>query len=415
MKQLITLLLVSVLFYSHAQDIDYVRTVVDTLAAPGMHGRGYVSNGDQIASDYIASAFEKAGLKTFNVGYFQQFYLPMNTFPDSIHVAYGDRILKPGREYTVLSDSPGTDGTYELVALMDDSTKNIFEELKDKGSDLKNKIILTDVGMQEMQKLTDLNAAGYIFLVDKVGWHVSQAFEVKPYFKLELLKEIYDPEFTKISLRYRNHFIKKYKTRNVIGYIEGKKHTDKYLVLSAHYDHLGRMGPETYFPGANDNASGTAMLLDLARYYSRPENQPSISIVFMAFAAEEAGLVGSSYYVTHPLIPLDKIEFMINLDMVGSGSEGIKVVNGAVYEKAFKKLVKINDQNGYLVKVGKRGKAANSDHYPFYYKGIPSFFIYTLGPECKEYHNIYDMPENVPFTEYNDLFALLTRFIKTFK
>lgn len=100
--------------------------------------------------------------------------------------------------------------------------------------------------------------------------------------------------------------------------------------------------------------------------------------------------------------------------MVGSGSEGIKVVNGTVFEKDFKKLQKINDKNNYLSKVSKRGEAANSDHYPFYYKGVPSFFIYTLGPECKEYHNVYDTPANVPFTKYNDLFKLITNFANDF-
>jgi Zn-dependent M28 family amino/carboxypeptidase len=90
------------------------------------------------------------------------------------------------------------------------------------------------------------------------------------------------------------------------------------------------------------------------------------------------------------------------------------VVNGSVFHEKFNLLVKINDENRYLYQVSERGEAANSDHYPFYAAGVPCFFIYTLGSECKEYHNIYDNADNVPFTEYEDLFRLLTDFLKTF-
>jgi Zn-dependent M28 family amino/carboxypeptidase len=173
------------------------------------------------------------------------------------------------------------------------------------------------------------------------------------------------------------------------------------------------MGADVYFPGANDNASGTAMIIDLARYYSDPENQPDYSIVFMAFGAEEAGLLGSSYYANNPLFPLNNIKFLINLDMVGSGSEGIKIVNGTIFKEEFDRMVKINDEYNFVSSINERGEAANSDHFPFYEIGVPSIFIYTLGDECKEYHNIYDVSENVPLTEYEDLFRLLTIFIKT--
>jgi Zn-dependent M28 family amino/carboxypeptidase len=173
------------------------------------------------------------------------------------------------------------------------------------------------------------------------------------------------------------------------------------------------MGP-AIFPGANDNASGTSMLLDLARHYSLPENKPKYSIAFMAFSGEEAGLLGSMHYVSDPLFPLKNIRFLINLDMVGTGSKGIRVVNGETYEKEFTTLERINQEKNYLVVVGKRGPSSNSDHYPFFEKGVPSVFIYTTGDEFREYHNIYDVPEKLPFTKYNELFRLLSDFVKTF-
>jgi Zn-dependent M28 family amino/carboxypeptidase len=169
------------------------------------------------------------------------------------------------------------------------------------------------------------------------------------------------------------------------------------------------MGKTVYFPGANDNASGVAMLLSLARYYSQPGNKPNCSIVFMAFSGEEVGLLGSHYYVEHPLFPMTRIKFLTNMDILGTGNEGITVVNATVYDSAFKKLQEINTAGNYLPALKPRGKAAISDHHFFTEKNIPSFYIYTLGG-IKAYHDTCDRRETLPLTEFEDLFSLLREF-----
>ncbi|MFA7295533.1 MAG: M28 family peptidase, partial [Candidatus Paceibacterota bacterium] len=189
---------------------------------------------------------------------------------------------------------------------------------------------------------------------------------------------------------------------------------DTFIIVGAHFDHLGMMGNKTYFPGANDNASGTAMVLDLARFFADTAHIGKYSIAFMFFTGEEAGLLGSEYYTKNPLFPLSNIKFMLNLDMIGTGSNGIKVVNGSVIKKEFERLKSINEQHGYLKTVSERGEAANSDHYFFYKKGVKSFFIYTLGNEYKEYHTPTDKAEGLPLTKYNELFKLIVDFIKSF-
>jgi Zn-dependent M28 family amino/carboxypeptidase len=171
------------------------------------------------------------------------------------------------------------------------------------------------------------------------------------------------------------------------------------------------MGKDTYFPGANDNASGTTMLLELAQHYSQPQNQPEYSMVFMAFGAEEAGLIGSRYYVQHPLFPIREIKFMINLDLVGTGDEGMTVVNAVDLPDQFNLLTRINEQKGYMPKINKRTNAPNSDHYFFATKGVKAIFIYTLGG-IKAYHDIYDRAETLPLTKFKELFGLLTDFIE---
>ncbi|MFU8842562.1 MAG: M28 family metallopeptidase [Bacteroidales bacterium] len=396
-----------------AQDLNYVRYVVDTLSAPGMHGRGYVNEGEKIASQFVHDEFMKSGLKSFGEDYFQSFSISINTFPDTMNVWIDDRLLRPGFEYTVLSSSPSVDGTFELVWLPKDSVPDsnaIFP-------DYSGKVVISDLSSREIKRLSGMGAEGYIFIAEeKVRWHVAVARErdVKDYFALQILRSVLPEQSKSIQLRIRSRYYEDYPARNVIGYIEGKIQPDSFMVFIAHYDHLGRMGRETYFPGAHDNASGTAMILDLARHYSKPENRPDYSVAFMAFGAEEAGLLGSFHYLKNPLFPLENILFLINFDMVGSGSEGISVANGVNHPEIYEILAGINAEREYLPAVLKRGEASNSDHYPFHAAGVPCFFIFTLGPECKEYHNVYDTPDNLPLTEYEGLFRLMVDFVNTY-
>lgn len=410
------LFLLSLFWGASTQDLTYVRKVLDTLTSPGMAGRGYVDNGEKIAAEFIRNEYERFGLKKLD-NYFQNFKMPINIFPDTLKVVLDGKVLIPGEDYVVLSSSPSVNGKFDIVWLERDSTGKFTDVPR---VDLTGKVLVTAKNQRQFSKeldttYLDYGFAGIVYLQeDKPWWHVSDGYRVKDYFAIQIEKDKIAEDSKTISIVVENQFYPEYPTQNVIGFVEGKLHPDSFFVFTAHYDHLGKMGSQTYFPGANDNGSGTAALLDLAKYYSQPEYQPDISIAFLAFSAEEAGLIGSSYYASHPLFPLENIVFLINLDMVGSGSQGIKVVNGTVFRNEFETLQKINTENDLLNGISERGEAANSDHYPFYARGIPCFFIYTLGDECKEYHNIYDTSENVPFTDYYDLFRLLVRFEKTF-
>src|SRR5690606_28226653 len=133
---------------------------------------------------------------------------------------------------------------------------------------------------------------------------------------------------------------------------------DSFVVVSAHYDHLGMMGKGTYFRGASDNASGTSLMLDLAAHYA--QTKPKYSMVFVAFGSEEIGLVGSKAFVDDAVVPLKSIKAVLNIDLMGGGSEGVTVVNGSVYTKLFD-LVELANKDARLSKIKVRGKSANSD------------------------------------------------------
>lgn len=124
-----------------------------------------------------------------------------------------------------------------------------------------------------------------------------------------------------------------YRGTNVVGMIRGTEHPERYIVLTAHYDHVGIGRPDeagdSIYNGADDNASGTAALMALARYFQ--EHRPAHSIVFAAFDAEEMGLQGARAFVQTPPIPLDAIVINVNMDMVGRNDAGELYVAGTYH------------------------------------------------------------------------------------
>jgi len=197
----------------------------------------------------------------------------------------------------------------------------------------------------------------------------------------------------------------------VAAYIKGTEQADSFFVFTGHYDHLGNIGKNNYIAGANDNASGIAMLLSLSEYYIK--NPPKYSVLFIAFAAEELGLLGSEYFVKNESMDVSKIKFLINLDIVGGGSKGIQIVNSSIFNDAYQLMHTLNEKNNYLPQIKLRGERKNSDHWYFYEKGVPSFFIYTLGGP-PHYHDVFDIAETLPLTAFEGLHNLITDFIEIY-
>ncbi len=409
---------------SYSQDLEYAKSVVKKLASPELQGRGYTETGDLLTAEFISGEYKRMGLAPLGKGYYQKFDISINTFPNEMSLKINDETLKPAIDYLVESSSPGIKGKFNIVKC---NRKGIDSEEKFIGLINKagNDFILIDnteksTDDKEMNKKIDeyINFLKYspqiqskgiiIYTKEKLTWENSTFVNVRPIVIIN--KEIDLNSIKSLELIIENKFIKKYETQNVVGYIKGSLNPDSFIVVTAHYDHLGKMGKETYFPGANDNASGVAMVLSLADYYSK--NQPKYSVVFISLSAEEVGLLGAKKFTDNPLIKLDRIKFLINFDMAGTGEEGIKIVNGSVYKDKFDLLTKLNTENKLLPKIDIRGAACISDHCLFYQKGVPSFYIYTQGG-IKAYHDIYDKYETLPFTEFVDYCALMIKFFNS--
>lgn len=408
-----------------AQNQYYARSLVDSLASPSMSGRGYVNNANQLASGFIASEMQKAGLNSFPGGFFQTFTLPINTFPGKVELSINDKSLKPGIDFIVSSTSPSIAEAFKVKVVSPKLFDKPGKLKKLNNRDFSSTLLLIDKSVipKEKQKLVDSlvrtnfpESAGFVLLSDKerLLWSISQGFRQKGFPVFEVLKPAMPAKPEKAAATVEAVFEPAIQVRNVLSFIPGSEVPDSFIVITAHYDHLGMMGAKTLFPGANDNASGVAMMLDLARHYNLPGNKPRYSMAFIALAAEETGLNGSEFYTENPLFPLKQIAFLINLDMVGTGSEGISVINGKVFTKQYEKLVKINAEKEYVTTVTQGGEGCNSDHCPFYKKGVPAVFIFSKGKEHREYHNIYDSRDRIPFTDYTDIFSLLRDFINSY-
>ena len=418
-----------------AQELPRVRRIIAQLAAPGLHGRGYVRHGEHRAAAYLCGRLRQLGLEPLAPDYIQPFTLDVNTFPDKLALAFDfgavrssgsdlRRVMRPGRDFIAAPESSGGLGRSSAARRLMVLDTLIFSD-----SLVQRRLLYQTLGgglllrARDAQRLATLpaalqqhldSAAVIITLVPKLT--ASLAAEQGRPVRLLLTEDAWQracagqPARPRVTFQLTAVLRRDYLTQNLAAIVRGTVRPDSFLVVSAHYDHLGMMGRRVYFPGANDNASGVALLLELAAHYARPENRPACSVVFLLFGAEEAGLLGSRYFVARPLIPLRQIKFLINLDLLGTGELGATVVNGRLLPGPFQRLVALNDAHHYLPALAPRGRAANSDHFPFSEAGIPTFFLYTRGGSAA-YHDVADQPGALSLAGFAGAFGLVRDFL----
>ena len=207
--------------------------------------------------------------------------------------------------------------------------------------------------------------------------------------------------------------VKKVPVANVIAVIDGAgPHADETIVVGAHYDHLGWGGDGSLSPnskeihnGADDNASGTAALLELARRFAAQPQPPARRLVFIAFTGEERGLLGSAQYVKEPIFPLEQTIAMFNLDMVGRLEDDKLTVFGAGTSPRWDALLDRCAQGQRLVLSKKPEGFGPSDHSSFYAKEIPVLHLFT--GTHNDYHRPTDDWEKINVEGMNRIVAFL--------
>jgi hypothetical protein len=194
--------------------------------------------------------------------------------------------------------------------------------------------------------------------------------------------------------------------RNVVGFLRGSDPLlhDEWLVVGGHHDHIGeRNGSgDRIFNGADDNASGTSVVLALARAYAQREERPRRSVVFVTFSGEERGLLGSRALVEHELLPMRQVRFMLNFDMVGRNPHQPVRVYGDGVASGLREIVEsANRDAGVDLQFNGRAIPSNSDHASFYRADVPILAFFT--GVHRDYHSVRDEADKLDYERMVDI------------
>ena len=402
-------------FNLQAQDQEHFVKIVKELSSRRYQGRGYARNGVRKAGKYITRQFRRAGADEVTI---QPFCIDINTFPGKMEMKVDGKPLVPGRDFSMREYSPGVHaegGLYYIDTLNYDSEK-IFADLakpENEGCFVVCEFWFTYKHSQDFKRLQTAGGsqnAGLIFT-----WEAPVKF-YKAYGEKVVDKPIIwaTPESVsnveKVSFDIDNKFLEDYESSNVIAKVEGARH-DSCYVFTAHYDHLGNLGRKVYYPGANDNASGTAAIITLAEYYSK--NRPEYDMYFIAFSGEDANLRGSTYFIDNPSMPLSSIKYLFNLDMIGDDNPVQYCEVSEAGMDGFSRMKELNGKAGWFKELELGELAANSDHWPFAEKDVPCIlFENENGSAFPYYHTSEDNMKTMKTDTYRPLMNLITNFIQ---
>jgi Zn-dependent M28 family amino/carboxypeptidase len=447
------------------READEIKSSLTYLASDQLEGRGLETEGIFKAADYIATQFRKDGLQTLPGmnGYFQDFPITLSTdVGDKTTLSVNDQSLKLKSDFTALGMSAeksfsgplafvgyaisNPDKNYDDFTGIDVKGK-VALALRFEPTDLKGKSKFTGAGYSEHATFaTKAKAAadhGAVALIvvdpapgethlmniaatgnDKAAIPVLQVSrdaaasllqqagrsdisKLRGEINSQLKPQSFDVSNTTVTgnveiTRTRKTF------HNVLAYLPGKgPRQDEFIVVGAHYDHLGRgeigslaHNSHQIHHGADDNASGTSAVLELAEEMSR-HGALDRSILFACFSGEERGLLGSMHFVSHPPVPLDHIVAMVNMDMVGRVQNNAIFVGGNGTAKDFDEVLAKTDEHSPLVMknagtdVGGRGGIGPSDHMSFAMKKIPVIFLWS--GMHRDYHRPTDTADKINF------------------
>lgn len=353
-----------------AQDSTYARRIIAGLSDVSVWGRGYSYRGDSLAAEFIRSEFQKLGVEPLGDNYFQNYELDVYGFEGDCELSINGNQLVPYEEFRVVP-------TYSAKRRMEAAWSKTFNGV-------------TFVGVEKLSTMVPI-----------AGGKSSVPFSV------EVLQSALPHKVKKLQYNIPLRHFPHYQTQNVCGIVRGE--SDSMLVYTAHYDHCGTMGDKVLFPGAHDNASGVAAVLDVARMATL--KKPHYTMVFLLFSGEETGLCGSLYAAEHPLIDFSKVRLLTNIDMFCGGDEGFMVVNAndAATDPWVKSMEAKASQMEHPVVVKRRNNAANSDHY-WFSQLCPAIFVYTLGGPYGGYHDPADTCEGCGLGNYHSILSLIANW-----
>ena len=425
--------------FSKTITADDLKTHLYILAGPEMEGRETGTAGQRKAADYLKQQFQRIGIAPANNGNYEQFYpLYKDTLKEAA-VTVNNKSFEFGKDFSAaLNNIITTQQFFSEVVYM----RNIDSTFDVRG---KAVVLVAKNGTQlpsfnDINKLNSRQPAAILFVVNNLDKQPSSragrmtislyrnrqnpmVIRISEAMGQAILKADFASakaqtlETKTVATELMLHFkkdIEVTQASNVLGMIEGADKKDEWVIISAHYDHVGIIGGKIH-PGADDDGSGTVGVLEIAEAFAKAKaagKGPRRSILFLAFSGEEKGLWGSAYYADHPVYPLDKTSIDINIDMIGRKDDNLKSLdsNNHVYligdDKLSSQLTPFVDSinNMYINIITDRKyndpKDPNrlyyrSDHYNFAAKGVPIVFFFD--GIHKAYHKPSDTPDKINY------------------
>ncbi len=419
MKRLFLLLaLIGIAFQLPAQDLAHYKKIVKELSSKRYQGRGYAEDGANKAGRWIAKEFERVGADEVTC---QPFKLNINTFPGEMEMRVDGVKQIPGEDFTLREFNPAIKGDFKLyyIDMEHYDSEKMFADLASEeyaGAFVVCDFMFSFKHRDDFRKLQSKSAcsnAGLIYTWEaplKFYKAYGETVKEKP---IIWVKPDFPTDAKRVQLDIENEFLEAYECFNVIAKVEGKRH-DRCYLFTAHYDHLGKLGKKTYYPGAHDNASGTATIMTLAAYYA--EHTPEYDCYFIAFSGEDANLRGSEWYAEHPVVPLSQIKYLFNLDMIADNNPALYCEVSDEGMQGFSLFEQLNTAKGYFKALDRQELAGNSDHYPFAQRHVPCIFFMNEGGDAfKYYHTIHDTWSNFILSSYEPTFKLITDFVEQYK
>jgi Zn-dependent M28 family amino/carboxypeptidase len=435
------------------------------IASKEMEGRDTPSPGLEKAANYIEEYFKSIGLTPGNNGSYRQYYpLYKETMKDAGVTLNGDKLVLYNDFQPLQSNYSATIRFGEVVfagyGIVDSAKRNDYKDLNVAG-----KLVLIADGVPadykpagqgfanpssvngKMAAAMRLGASGILIIYTNFprkapaategrwsmsGFKNSQSlfgFSISTDMAGKILNEdgktlmdkikagtvVSKTYKAEVELSYASQ-VQTEKVSNVLGLLEGTDKKDEFVVITAHYDHVGKRNDTTIYYGADDDGSGTTGVLELAEAFVKAKAEgkgPRRSILFMTVSGEEKGLWGSRYYSEHPVYPLDKTTVDLNIDMIGRiGTEYLKDKDSTNYvyiigdDKLSTDLAPITDMvNGTYMNMKLDRKYNDpkdpnrfyfrSDHYNFAEKGVPIIFYFN-GTHA-DYHRPTDTPDKINY------------------
>ena len=418
-----------------------IKEFITVLASDSLEGRETAQPGQKKAARYIAKQFNSFGIQPHKNTYFQPFYLT-TVKPEKTSININGKQLEFLKDYFHISNFSNDSISSDKVIFIGKSY-----------GDIKNKVVvalLKDRSEKEVKELMNSEAKAVFFIDDKADLKMSSAayhwraeklkvletnpkkttpvFFISPKSAKKAFKsKIRKKDFSNKELECKtvikiNIESERVSSENVIGYVEGGDLKNELVVITAHYDHLGKHDGKIYY-GADDDGSGTAAVIALSKAFQQAKKEghgSRRSILFMTVSGEEKGLLGSSFYASNPLFPLENTVADLNIDMIGRIDEKHGTNPDYVYligsDKLSSELHKISDSANTTYTKLELDYTFNapedpnrfyyrSDHYNFAKNGIPVIFYFN-GVHA-DYHQPSDTVDKINFDKVEKISKLV--------